>query len=94
MTDSRVLAVLIAILRGELDDAERYSRALEPYGDQFVLTMCTHVPASVPFTRGRLAMCLGDHDRGADLLRRALEIEERAHAPALARRTREMLDQI
>jgi class 3 adenylate cyclase/tetratricopeptide (TPR) repeat protein len=87
-----LLAELAADL-GEAARARELDAALEPYGDQMVLAMCTHVPASVPFTRGRLAMCLGDRDRGVELLRRALAIEERADAPALARRTREVLDQ-
>jgi class 3 adenylate cyclase/tetratricopeptide (TPR) repeat protein len=81
------LAELAADL-GATDEARAIDAALEPYGDQLVLAICTHVPASVPFTRGRLAVAMGERERGLDLLRHALVVEERAGAEALTRRTR------
>lgn len=79
---------------GATDEARAIDAALEPYGDQLVLAICTHVPASVPFTRGRLAIAMGEHDRGIELLRHALDLEERIGAEALARRTRAELDSL
>jgi hypothetical protein len=81
------LAELAADL-GATDEARVIDAALEPYGDQLVLAICTHVPASVPFTRGRLAVTMGERDRGIALMRHALAFEERAGAIALAQRTR------
>lgn len=77
---------------GATDEARLIDAALEPYGDQLVLAICTHVPASVPFVRGRLAIAMGERDRGLALLRHALAFEERAGAVAPARRTRAELD--
>jgi tetratricopeptide (TPR) repeat protein len=86
-----LLAELAADL-GRASEARVLDEALEPYGDQLVLAMCTHVPASVPFARGRLAIVMGERERGIALFGRALAIEERAGATALARRTRAELE--
>jgi hypothetical protein len=79
---------------GDTDHASEIDRALEPYGEQLVLGLCTHVPASVPFTRGRLALTMGDRERGLQLLERALEIEQAIGASALSRRTRAELERV
>jgi class 3 adenylate cyclase len=88
---------LLAELAADLDDADaavELDAALAPYGDQLLLTLCTHVPASVPFTRGRLALATGDRERGRQLLERALELEAGIGAASLARRTRAELDRM
>jgi signal transduction histidine kinase len=50
--------------------------------------VCTHVPASVAWARGRLAQLQGDLPATRDLLERALAQEEEVGAVGLAERTR------
>jgi hypothetical protein len=73
------------------DWAEAVDAELEPWDGQLILHVCTYVPASVGFLRGRLAATLGRHEEAVERLETALAFEEACGAETLAARTRQVL---
>lgn len=76
---------------GDRDAARHLYDLLLSYDGQLLLYWLDFIPASAPFTLGRLVATLGDDRQALAHYRAALVIEEQAGATALAARTRQEL---
>jgi hypothetical protein len=76
------------------DWAEAVNAELEPWDGQLILHVCTYVPASVGFERGRLSHTIGRTDEAVQRLETALAFEEACGAETLAARTRAELTSV
>jgi class 3 adenylate cyclase/tetratricopeptide (TPR) repeat protein len=76
---------------GDRDAARHLYDLLLPYDGQLLLYWLDFIPASAPFTLGRLVATLGDDEQALAHYRAALVIEEQAGTTALAARTRQAL---